>query len=146
MKSGPWDAREDDIALRMRRDDRHLQEIADVLQRTKNSVRHRLSTLRRDGRDIVEYKRGPKPDPLLEKTMASLTANKRQTRAANILSCTKHLVDLLREYGGDTLGFAKERYRAANELLIPPGAERTPVTVRVEASYCGSPAATCAGY
>ena len=38
---------------------------------------------------------------------------------------TYHLIDLLREYGGRTLGEAKALYQQRNELDVPPGAERS---------------------
>lgn len=37
---------------------------------------------------------------------------------------TYHLIDLVREYSGTTLGEAKANYQRKNELDIPPGAER----------------------
>jgi hypothetical protein len=38
---------------------------------------------------------------------------------------TYHLIDLVREYSGTTLGEAKANYQRLNELDIPPGSERT---------------------
>lgn len=38
---------------------------------------------------------------------------------------TYHLIDLMREYGGKTLGEAKALYQQRNELDVPPGAERS---------------------
>jgi hypothetical protein len=38
---------------------------------------------------------------------------------------TYHLIDLVREYSGTTLGEAKANYQRKNELDIPPGSERT---------------------
>lgn len=37
---------------------------------------------------------------------------------------TYHLIDLVREYSGTTLGEAKANYQRLNELNCPPGAER----------------------
>jgi len=54
---------------------------------------------------------------------------------------TYHLIDLVREYSGTTLGEAKANYQRRNELDIAPGAERTliiPTSMNISA--CSSAA------
>lgn len=52
-----------------------------------------------------------------------------------------HLIDLMREYGGKTLGEAKANYQRLNELDIPPGAERTLIIpTAMHISACSSAA------
>jgi hypothetical protein len=54
---------------------------------------------------------------------------------------TYHLIDLVREYSGTTLGEAKANYQRRNELDIPPGAERTLIIPSVmHISACSSAA------
>jgi hypothetical protein len=54
---------------------------------------------------------------------------------------TYHLIDLVREYGGRTLGEAKANYQRRNELDIPPGSERSLIIPSVmHMSACSSPA------
>jgi len=54
---------------------------------------------------------------------------------------TYHLIDLVREYGGRTLGEAKANYQQRNELDIPPGSERSLIIPSVmHMSACSSPA------
>ena len=54
---------------------------------------------------------------------------------------TYHLIDLVREYSGTTLGEAKANYPRRNELDIPPGAERRLVIPSaLTLSGCSSPA------
>jgi hypothetical protein len=53
-----------------------------------------------------------------------------------------HLIDLMREYGGKTLGEAKANYQRRNELDIPPGSERSliipsPMTLSACSSSAG---------
>ena len=71
-----------------------------------------------------------------------LTQRKRDEEA-----CVRHLADLVREYGGRTIGESKAIYRQRCELDILPGSEFKPVSVNgADRSYCGSPAAMTAGY
>ena len=56
-------------------------------------------------------------------------------------ACVRHLVDLMREYGGGTLGEAKDAYRQRCELDVEPAprtvfANSSPYFV--ERSYVGS--------
>lgn len=54
---------------------------------------------------------------------------------------TYHLIDLMRVYGGETLGEAKANYQRLNELDIPPGAERTLIIpTAMHISACSSAA------
>jgi len=54
---------------------------------------------------------------------------------------TYHLIDLVREYSGTTLGEAKANYQRRNELDIPPGSERSLIIPSVmHMSACSSPA------
>jgi hypothetical protein len=52
----------------------------------------------------------------------TLQENNAVTRAK--AAVTYHLIDLMREYGGQTLGEAKALYQQRNEIDVPPGAER----------------------
>lgn len=72
-----------------------------------------------------------------------LVANTVDTR----LVCRQHLIDLMREMGGETLGDAKAAYRARCEVSVDPG-----YSVRfhgnvysIIGSGCGSPAFMCMG-
>lgn len=85
--------------------------------------------------------------PLREETPISFTEQEIQREKRDREACVMHLCDLLREYGGGDVGTAKALYRQRNELDILPGSEFRPVIPRRdEYSYCGSPAATTAGY
>ena len=56
-------------------------------------------------------------------------------------SCVLHLIDLMREYGGETLGDAKAAYRSRCELDIDPGPVNVTTSVKpyfVERSFVGS--------
>lgn len=86
--------------------------------------------------------RGPGDEPPATWTEYELTRAKRDRDA-----CARHLIDLMREYGGATLGDSKALYRQRCELDILPGSDFRRVTViGAEQSYCGSPAAMSAGY
>jgi len=57
-------------------------------------------------------------------------------------AATYHLIDLVREYSGTTLGEAKANYQRRNELDIPPGSERTliipsPMSLSACSSFAG---------
>ena len=56
-------------------------------------------------------------------------------------SCMEHLIDLMREYGGETLGDAKAAYRSRCELDIDPGSVNVTTSYKVyfvERSFVGS--------
>lgn len=153
MKTGRWSQIEDDIALHMRRTGSTLSQIAERLGRGKDSVRHRMALHRRNGLDVGEFKRGPSPTwkvshAKLKHIPQGPTLMDVERRQNDIAGCRLHLVDLMREYTlHGTLGMAKAMYRSRNELDILPGSEFRPVIpCRDEYSYCGSPAATTAGY
>lgn len=153
-KRGPFTPHEENVCIVMRNDGCDLQQIAQVLNRTFDSIRHKVALLRKEGRidavkraaarqtwrKVTETKRRNEP--------VGWTVAETQALRNDRIACRQHLIDLKREYSApdEILAFAVERYRKRHELLIPPGAERTPTIVRAEASYCGSPAATCAGY
>ena len=69
----------------------------------------------------------------------TLQENNAVTRAR--AAVTYHLIDLVREYSGTTLGEAKANYQRRNELDIPPGSERSLIIPSVmHISACSSPA------
>lgn len=86
--------------------------------------------------------RNPGDEPPATWTEWELTQRKR-----DIDACNRQLLDLMREYGGKTLGESKAIYRQRCELDILPGSDFRPISVGSrDQSYCGSPAAMSAGY
>ena len=93
-------------------------------------------------REVYHRYSRPADDPPATWTEYELTREKRDREA-----CARHLIDLMREYGGNTVGESKALYRQRCELDILPGSEFKPTSVGGrDQSYCGSPAAMTAGY
>lgn len=76
-----------------------------------------------------------------------VTANDMVHSSFQETACRLHLVDLMREFApGLTVGEAKAAYRNRCEFYVPEGADKPAIYATWgERSYCGSPAATCAG-
>ena len=98
-------------------------EIGAVLGRSEKSIedqRCKMGLPRRDGPAPTRRDRTDRSAPPITFTAQELNRAERYRR-----HCCEHLVDLMRAYGGGTLGDAKLRYTRSNELDIPPGSERT---------------------
>ena len=152
-----WAPHEDVVLRAMWADNRSLTAIGIVLNRSRKGVSARARKLGLPLRDTKGQEIGerpakpaeaapPRPAVKLRDREWSLTKLDTLQQSRQQDACRLLLVDLMREYGGGTLGKAKAEYRSRCELDIPPGAEKPTTYVRmVELSFCGSPAATCAG-
>lgn len=143
-----WSRDEDERAKTLFRAGMTYDDIAVRMGRSRDSVRRRLDRL--SGVNV------PKPAADTKARFVAklhhdgeaigVTSVEMTRRSYEIMSCRRHLADLVREYG-KTVGEAKAAYRSRNELDILPGADFRPVRVtQVMQSYCGSPAANAAGY
>lgn len=112
-----------------------LKDIAKALDRSEKSVwaKARAIGLRR-----------PNPVGAVPKdgVPIGLEARDADIARATRIACTLHLADLIREYGGGTLGEAKAIYASRNELnILPEPSAQTSLPTREYLSACSSPAA-----
>lgn len=112
-----------------------LSAIAKAIDRSEKSVWHKARALGlRQSRPVAAV---PKDSQPMEPTVNELTA-RQEAIAAN----RRHLADLVREYGGGTLGEAKAIYVSRNELnILPDPSAQTSFPTREYLSACSSPAA-----
>lgn len=100
--------------------------IAAALGRSVKSVESMRNKLGLEPRQNPASIRGvdrPKRRDFERSSGPTLQEHNAGTRAK--AAVTYHLIDLVREYSGTTLGEAKAHYQRKNELDIPPGSERT---------------------
>ena len=144
----PWTPAEDATLRVMYGDGAAYFEIAEVLGRSPSGVDDRRMALKIPARPRVSHQRGLAGNRKRRDIEVPLTFTTyeldfaQRTRQA----CVLHLVDLIREYGGGTVGAAKAQYQSRCEWHVPPGAETAPINIfSGHRSYCGSPAAMCEG-
>jgi len=163
--SRKWTHHDDNLFHQMWKSGMSYSEIAQRLNRTPGALDHRRKDLafaprpaavvgtgiraatRQHYRGLMEPNRGRKLMSKSDKPMG-FTHSEMSQAYRDEQSCDMHLVDLLRAFGGGTIGEAKARYQAAHELNIPHERDSisTTYTAQQPASYCGSPAALCGGY
>ncbi len=146
----PWTPAEDATLRVMYGDGASYFDIADALGRTPSGCDDRRMALKIPARPRVSHQRGLAGNrkridvanqPPIAFTDKEIFAAKYAAEA-----CTRHLIDLVREYGGGTVGAAKAAYRSRCELDIPPGPEAVTINIFADSrSYCGSPSAMCEG-
>ena len=143
----PWTPEEDAAFRVMYADGLPLWEIGRILGRNEDGCDRRRVTLKikarpRMAENYTQAKRAERGGRQITTfTKSDLEASKRHERA-----CTLHLIDLVREFGGGTVGEAKAAYRARHEHHVEPGHDALVSSPRLQPySYCGSPAAMCEG-
>jgi hypothetical protein len=112
------------------------------------SIRRKMDLPPRDNPALAQKaKRAAAADPAHKmrrdfERSQSPTLQENNSVARAKAAVTYHLIDLMRKYGGQTLGEAKALYQQRNELDVPPGAERsliipTPMTLSACSSSAG---------
>lgn len=158
--SRKWTHHEDTLFHTMWKAGMSYAEMGKQLNRSPGALDHRRKDLafaprkgvvgfgiRAAERGLMEANRGRKLISKSDKPMG-FTHSEMSQAFRDEQSCDMHLVDLLRSFGGGTIGEAKARYQAAHELNIPHERDSVSMvyTAQQPASYCGSPAALCGGY
>lgn len=149
----PWTEQEDTVLRWMWDQTRTAIDIGVALNRSRKSVEARAVRIGLPGRHAL-FRPAPRPPAprkrppavkLKDKTFG-VTSQDTRHQSSQAQACRLHLVDLMREFGGKTVGEAKASYRERCELYVPPGAEKATIySIALDRSFCGSPAAFCAG-
>lgn len=146
----PWTPAEDATLRVMYIDGAAYFEIAEVLDRSPSGCADRRMALKIPARPRVSHQRGlagnRKRIYVANQPPITFTTYELDFAARTRQACVLHLVDLVREYGGGTVGNAKAEYRSRCELDIPQGADAAAINIFSDhRSFCGSPAAMCEG-